>query len=67
MDVDSGPASSKKSKSKTKNADDLDEYNLDAYDEEEQGEPGTALSYLKSFAHFLTGHLQEASLAVSRA
>jgi hypothetical protein len=38
MDVDSGPTSSKKPKSK--NVDDLEEYNLDDYDEEEEGEPG---------------------------
>lgn len=38
MDIDSGPTTSKNPKSK--NADDLGEYNLDDYDDEEDGEPG---------------------------
>ncbi|KAH6909138.1 transducin family protein/WD-40 repeat family protein [Coprinopsis sp. MPI-PUGE-AT-0042] len=50
MDVDSGPTSSKKPKSK--NADDLEEYNLDDYDEEEEGEPGGVFSSIKGLTYY---------------
>ncbi|EFI27913.1 transducin family protein/WD-40 repeat family protein [Coprinopsis cinerea okayama7 len=52
MDVDSGPNDASKKPSKPKNPDDLTEYNLDNYDEEEGGEIGGVFSSIKGLTYY---------------